>query len=101
MENLKIQCNEHCPVVDFNEFMEQNTCGFPTQVFIDGAKGKETAFKGASQSDHYNCLWNMAIEFSDKYLQGKVNGYTQSWYVEEFFKAVGVPIFRNGKIVEA
>lgn len=99
MANLKIQCNKFCPLVDFNEFMEQDNCGYPTQVFIDGAKGNGTAFKGASQIDYYECLWNMAMEFSDKYLQGKVNGITQSWYVEEFFKAIGVPIYRNGKII--
>ena len=98
MENLKIQYSQNLPEIDFAEFVNQDNFGWSTQHFIDGAKG---TFKNKhfSQVDFYECLWKMAMEFVEKQIPNW-NGVTQCWYVDEFIKAVGVPMWKNWKIVE-
>ena len=103
MENLKIQYAQHTPMIDFKEFIEGDFChGITASCLIEMAKGNipEKFQKNVTKEESWEYLANFTMEFVGKYLRNW-NGATWWWYTEEFFKRLGLPLFRNGKFVYA
>lgn len=96
--NLKIQYAPYVPEIDFTPFIESEDCGIKVSRLIDGAKGKVIIHKSISARECYDVLWDAAMMYVGKFLRNW-NGWTWAWYVEEFFKRLQLPIYRNGKLV--
>ncbi len=85
-ENLKVRYHDGLPEIDFSEFMNgSDSCGIAHKEIVDGAKGE---IENYDADICYNHLWWLLQDFVSHPLR-HWNGWTKSWYVEEFLRRVG------------